>query len=73
MVLPILKGLLHDFHHKIMKDIKILPKLRGYNNYSRQIAFEMEETQVKNFVYKLNPRRVLKHGTEQKRNKKQNE
>jgi hypothetical protein len=30
-----------------------LPKLRNYNNHSHQIAFEMEETQVENFEYKL--------------------
>jgi hypothetical protein len=27
--------------------MKILPKLRGYINYSYQIAFEMEEKQVR--------------------------
>jgi hypothetical protein len=33
-----------------LTNIKILPKLKVYNNYSHQIAFEMEETQVKIFV-----------------------
>jgi hypothetical protein len=56
-----LKGLHNDFHRKIKKGYsqkhfkKILPKLRGYNNYSHQIAFEMEETQLKSFVYKSKP------------------
>jgi hypothetical protein len=44
-----------------------LPKLRGYNNYSHQIALEMEETQMKNFVYKNQTSGcLLKHGTEEK-------
>jgi hypothetical protein len=51
-----------------------LPKLKVYNNYSHQIAFEMEETQVKIFVWKHKPRGVC-WNTEQnkRRNKKQNE
>jgi hypothetical protein len=31
-----------------------LPKLRGYNNYSHQIAFEMEETRVKKLYVDIN-------------------
>jgi hypothetical protein len=72
-----LKGLYHHFHWKIkftVKNIKILPKLRGYNNDSHQIAFKMEETQVKNCICKHKPRGVL-YNTEQnkRRNRKQNE
>jgi hypothetical protein len=57
----VLKELLYDFHRKIKKyysQIKDLAKLKGYNNYSHQIAFEMEETQVKKIVYKRKPRGV---------------
>jgi hypothetical protein len=39
-----------DNERLLSENIKILPKLRGYNNYSHQIAFEMEETQLKNFI-----------------------
>jgi hypothetical protein len=38
--------------------LRFCQKLRGYNNYSHQIAFEMEETQVKIFVYKHKRRGV---------------
>jgi hypothetical protein len=51
-----------------------MPKLRGYNDYSHQIALEMEETQVNFFVYKPKSRGVC-YNTEQNktRNEKQNE
>ena len=58
----------------ILRKFKILSKLRGYNNYSHQIAFEMEKSQVKIFVYKRNPWGVCKNAEQNKRrNKKLNE
>jgi hypothetical protein len=46
-----LNGAAPRFPSEDKENIKILPKLRSYNYYSHQIAFEMEETQVKKKLY----------------------
>jgi hypothetical protein len=55
-----LKGLYHDFHRKIKK--VYWPKLRSYNNYSHQIAFEMDRKKGEEFVCKHKPRNRMIYG-----------
>jgi hypothetical protein len=38
-----------------VRNIKIFPKLRGYINYSHQIAFEIEEKRVRKIIHRHKP------------------
>jgi hypothetical protein len=68
-----MKDLLHNFKGAVtrvssedkerkfnVRNIKILPTLSGYNNYSHQIVFEMEETRLKKIVCRHKPWEFVK-------------